>query len=71
MEVKELNLLLHNAAVLYVLQNCDESLPFIQEPYQEEQMQCTNTNANLDDNHEDETDWSRTVEDNSHNMDVE
>ncbi|KAK0608417.1 hypothetical protein LWI29_030375 [Acer saccharum] len=168
-EVKELNLLLHNTAVLYVLQNCDESLPFIQEhknfiinsgfrnveqihkeefigwfrekvaregigfkrdrcgnivlntkkklntqepfvlasqaiqvyylegindptwstsieikprnlyempmdegePYQEEQMQCTNTNANLDDNHEDEIDWSRNVEDNSHNIDVE
>ncbi|KAK2644702.1 hypothetical protein Ddye_019897 [Dipteronia dyeriana] len=31
MEVKELNLLLHNAAVLYVLQNCDKLLPFIQE----------------------------------------
>ncbi|KAK1548742.1 hypothetical protein Q3G72_009470 [Acer saccharum] len=41
------------------------------EPYQEEQMQCTNTNANLDDNHEDEIDWSRNVEDNSHNIDVE
>ncbi|KAK4848851.1 hypothetical protein QYF36_018056 [Acer negundo] len=41
------------------------------EPFQEEHMQCTNTNANLDDNHEDEVDWSRNVEENSHNMDVE
>ncbi|KAK4848217.1 hypothetical protein QYF36_010486 [Acer negundo] len=26
------------------------------EPFQEEHMQCTNINANLDDNHEDEVD---------------
>ncbi|KAH7566441.1 hypothetical protein JRO89_XS08G0161600 [Xanthoceras sorbifolium] len=40
------------------------------EPYQEEHMQCPNTNASLDDNHEDEINWSRNVEHNSQNMDV-
>ncbi|KAH7529533.1 hypothetical protein JRO89_XSUnG0034300 [Xanthoceras sorbifolium] len=40
------------------------------EPYQEEHMQCPNTNTSLDDNYEDEINWSRNVEHNSQNMDV-